>query len=100
MAYITLLQQLTFSFFSPFYVTILFLFIYLLSFLLFYFWLDTLCSELDQERKARYAIQQKLKGNFIWSQKQNKTKRKLIHANYFAYKHTVNMQVLLLKKIK
>lgn len=23
---------------------------------------DTLCNELDQERKARYAIQQKLKG--------------------------------------
>ncbi len=29
----------------------------------FLFYLDTLCNELDQERKARYAIQQKLKGN-------------------------------------
>lgn len=25
--------------------------------------IDTLCSELDRERKARYAIQHKLKGN-------------------------------------
>lgn len=29
----------------------------------FLFYVDTLCNELDQERKARYAIQQKLKGN-------------------------------------
>lgn len=37
-----------------------------------FFLIDTLCSELDQERKARYAIQQKLKGNFTWSKEGHK----------------------------
>lgn len=40
----------------------------------FHFWIDTLCSELDQERKARYAIQQKLKGNIYPPPKKTKTK--------------------------
>lgn len=63
--------------------------------------IDTLCSQLDQETKARYAIQQKLKGNLIQfqnqvrtgepNQKKNKTKSYLL---------PTNMQVLLSKKKK
>lgn len=54
-------SKLTFPFFG-----FLFYYHYYFKFTLC-FWIDTLCSELDQERKTRYAIQQKLKGNFIWS---------------------------------
>lgn len=68
----------------------------------FLFYLDTLCNELDQERKARYAIQQKLKGNLEiqatihyhplkWNEKDFFT---LFKENYKR-----NMQVLLFKRI-
>lgn len=36
--------------------------------LTFVFWIDTLCSEFDQEN-TRYAIQQRLKGHLIWAKR-------------------------------